>query len=131
EALVEFVDMYPSLCEACGLSVPEHCEGTSFVPLLKDPGRQWKSAAFSQYPRREAMGYAMRTDRYRYVEWRDRKSGAVLGREVYDHQAEPQENTNVLGASGSEHAELVAELSAKLVREWPKARLPATAAAGT
>ncbi len=50
-ALVEFVDIYPTLCELAGLSLPKHLEGTSFVPVLKNPDRKWKSAAFSPYPR--------------------------------------------------------------------------------
>lgn len=50
DALVELVDIYPTLCELAKISVPEHLEGHSFVPLLSSPSQQWKSAAFSQYP---------------------------------------------------------------------------------
>jgi len=50
DALVELLDMYPSLCELAGLPVPEHVEGTSFVPVMRNPDRRWKPAAFSQFP---------------------------------------------------------------------------------
>lgn len=50
DALVELIDMYPTLCELAGVDLPDHLEGESFVPLLKDPEQEWKSAVFSQFP---------------------------------------------------------------------------------
>ncbi|GAA4455704.1 sulfatase [Novipirellula rosea] len=50
DALVELVDMYPTLCDLAGLSKPSHLEGTSFTPLLEEPSRDWKTATFSQFP---------------------------------------------------------------------------------
>ena len=119
--LAEFVDIYPSVCALAGLAVPGHCEGTSLEPLMRDPDREWKSAAFSQYPRgRGIMGYSMRTDRYRYTEWQHRKTGDVVAAELYDHQADPQENVNL--AAAGEHKDLLARLSAQLKAGWKAAR---------
>ena len=117
DALVEFVDIYPSLCELAGLELPQGLEGTSFVPLVKDPTRKWKAAAFSQYPRKggEVMGYTMRTDRYRYTEWQS-KTGERLAAELYDHEKDPAETRNV--ADATDQASTVAELSAALKAGW-------------
>jgi iduronate 2-sulfatase len=126
-ALVELVDLYPTLAELGGLPVPEGLEGTSLAPLLTRPGQRWKSAAFSQFPRPwqykgepATMGYAIRTDRYRYVEWRNFKTGEVKATELYDHQADPGEVNNIAGIPAN--TVLMKELQQQLRDGWQKAR---------
>jgi len=123
-ALVELVDVYPTLCELADLRAPRGLEGTSLAPLLQNPRRPWKTAAFSQYARGftyRYVGRAMRTDRYRYIEWRERFEGRLVAAELYDHESDPQENVNL--ASLPESSVLVEELSRRLGRGW-KAALP-------
>ncbi|MCX7012291.1 MAG: sulfatase [Candidatus Sumerlaeota bacterium] len=120
DALVEFVDIYPTLCDLAGLAKPAHLEGTSMAPLLDDPNRPWKTAAFSQYPRGgDAMGYAMRTDRYRFVHWINRKTGDLIANELYDHQDDPLENVNL--ANRAENKGLVEQLTKQLEAGWKAA----------
>ncbi|MFW6457215.1 MAG: sulfatase [Planctomycetota bacterium] len=120
--LVEFVDLYPTLCELTEIETPQHCEGTSFAPLMTEPNRPWKRAAFSQYPRGDIMGYTMRTDKYRYTEWQDENTGSVVARELYDHERDPEENVNRAGHDGYEN--LIGELSHQLNAGWEKAQPP-------
>lgn len=117
-ALVEYVDIYPTLCEVCGLDQPEGLEGFSFAPLFKDPNKTWKTAAFSQYPRAKKMGYAMRTARYRYIEWQE--DGKAVGRELYDYESDPDETASV--ADKPENAALVEQLSRQLKAGWQAAK---------
>jgi arylsulfatase A-like enzyme len=124
DRLVEFVDIYPTLCDLAGIPAPSRLEGTSMRPLLSDPAREWKSAAFSQYPRnyegRALMGYAMATDRYRFVEWRDKNTGEALSHELYDHQTDPEENESL--AASPQHQQLVKQLASQLKAGWPAAK---------
>lgn len=120
EAFVEFVDIYPSLAELAGLPKPEGLEGVSFKPLLDDPKRPWKAAAFSQYPRPipgqgRGMGHTMRTERYRLTEWRVPGKDFVEY-ELYDYQTDPQGNDNL--AAKPEYAAKVKELAAQLAKGW-------------
>ncbi len=127
-ALVEFVDVYPTLSELAGLPLPGHLEGTSFKPLLDDPKRPWKPAAFSQYPRNAGrtgagalMGYSMRTDRYRFTVWVGRNDHAQVDAvELYDHQTDPQENQNI--AKDPANADLVKKLMAQWKQGWQGAK---------
>ncbi len=115
-ALVELVDMYPTLAQLCQLEPPEGLEGKSFVPLLRKPDLPWKEAAFTTYHKplpEMGTGFdrAMRTDRYRFVEWMGNKSPKVVY-ELYDELADPLEKTNI--ADRPENAALVAKLTAQL-----------------
>jgi iduronate 2-sulfatase len=111
--LVEFVDIYPTLSELAGLPLPAHLEGVSVKPLLDDPNRTWKAAAFSQYPRKNLMGYSMRTDRYRFTVWVGRQDHSkVDALELYDHETDPQENVNVARLPAN------AEVVKRLMEQW-------------
>ncbi len=129
DALVEFVDIYPTLLDCCGLPQRDDLEGISLAPLLRQPRQPWKTAAFSQFPRPwtyhgdpAVMGYSMRIERFRYTEWQDFSSGDVLGRELYDHALSGAEFENV--AEDSTYSQTIAELSLRLRAGW-KAALPA------
>ncbi len=159
EALVELVDMYPTLADLADLPLPKHLEGQSFAPLLKQPNKKWKTAAFSQFPSpalrewaanplskgmRETyfgplieeveakikkqqgdkwdralfenylMGYAMRTDEYRLIVWKDyRDSNAKpIFVELYDHKNDPNETINITNTKP--------ELTEKLLNQFNK-----------
>ncbi len=116
-ALVEYVDIYPSLCELARVPMADHVEGRSFAPLLDNPDQPWKPAAMSQYPRGKNMGYSMRTDRYRLTLWVDRatreKTEAV---ELYDFEKDPRGGVN--HAADPEYEETVKKLTTQLKSNW-------------
>ncbi|MDB4561658.1 sulfatase [bacterium] len=128
--LVELVDLYPTLTEACGLPCPDGLEGTSFYPLLKNPLQPWKSAAFSQHPRSTTsnrhkghgniMGYAVRTHRYRYIEWKEWKTGKIVAHELYDYNSSNSETENCIG--NPRYAKAHQELRNILAAGWEAAR---------
>lgn len=116
-ALVEFVDIYPSLCDLAGLSKPKHLEGLSFAPVLKEPDRPWKKAAFSRY----ADGDSVKTGRYRYTEWKRKGEDKPFEWMMYDHQKDPHENVNI--ANVAENRKIVEEMRGLLRQGW-RAGLP-------
>lgn len=117
-ALTELVDIYPTLCDACQLPIPAELEGISLMPVITEPVRPWKTAAFSELRRAGIGGRSIRTTQYRYTEWGDR---GRRGRELYDYDADPDETVNI--ADFPENAELVALLSVQLHAGW-RAALP-------
>lgn len=124
--LTEHVDLYPTICELAGVERPAHLEGCSAVPLLDNPERPWKRAAFSNYGRpyakHERMGRAIRTEGHRLVRWTNLKTGTVDAVELYDKKSDPLETVNI--AARPESAATVARLSAWIDEGW-RASLPA------
>lgn len=166
DALVELIDIYPTLCDLAGITPPDHVEGYSFKPLLAEPDRKWKTAAFSQFPtpalrewgafplrpamretffgpliqeveeqiihqqkekwdrglfENRLMGYAMRTDRYRLIVWKDQQNPdkKPIYIELFDHNTDAAETKNI----AIEQPELVSELLAQFDAGW-KGNLP-------
>ncbi len=92
ERTVEFVDIYPTLCELCELPMPKHrLSGKSLLPLLNDPKAEWDKPAFTFVRRGKVLGASVRTERWRYTEWDEGRMGV----ELYDHKNEPNEWRNL------------------------------------
>ena len=104
KALVEYVDLYPTLCELCGFQPPPHVQGKSFVPVLKDPASKHRDFAYSSYPHRDhkskkhVVGHSIRNQQYRYTEWWEKGTDKVTVRALTDLTADPGETTNLLPA---------------------------------
>ena len=105
-SLAELVDVYPTLAELCGLEAPGHLEGRSLVPILEDPTQAVRDSALTTFdthdrvnPRRplrpRAVGYTVRTLRWRYTEW---GPDGDQGVELYDHWNDPKEYVNLAQA---------------------------------
>ncbi len=112
ESLVEIVDLFPTLAALTGGDIPDSCEGQNLVPLLHDPSQSLRPFALSQYPRGKVMGYSLRDERWRYTEWVDSRSGAIVERELNDHQDSSWAEGNL--AADPNQAERVAAFSHQL-----------------
>jgi len=96
KSLVETVDLYPTLCELAGLPVPVGLDGTSFATTLKSPETGTRESVIHVYPRGGRLGRAIRTDRYRMVEWKIPGTPAETAEyELYDYQTDPLETVNL------------------------------------
>ena len=117
-ALAETVDLYPTLCELAGVAAPQGLDGASLVNVLKTPSAKTKEAVYHVYPRDRLMGRAVRTERYRLVEWKqigEPAESAVF--ELYDYEADPAETKNL----AAEKPDVVAQLRALLAKH-PEAK---------
>ncbi len=103
---VSLLDVYPTLVDLCGLPERGGLSGQSLVPLMADPQRKWERPAITTHGR---LNHAVRSDRWRYVQYADGSE------ELYDHQADPMEYTNL--ADQSEFDSVKASLSAWLPKE--------------
>ena len=113
-SLVEFVDLYPTVADFCGLKTPHLLAGLSLRPVLADPARPHKDAAFTLVTRGpQRFGRSVTTDRWHLIKW---SNGAT---ELYDHDADCEESRDLSADPG--HASLLTELNAKLAAlpPWP------------
>jgi iduronate 2-sulfatase len=107
-ALVEYVDVYPSLCELAGLEKPFHLQGESFVPLAENPNQPWKGEVYCRW----IKGETVVTGSHTYTEWINDKTGEITDRMLYDLTEDPEETVNI--SEEKENSKLVEELSGKL-----------------
>jgi arylsulfatase A-like enzyme len=107
ESITEYIDIYPTLCELAGLPLPEHLEGASLLPRLKNPGKHETDYAVCKFNN----GVTLVGENYFYTEWLN-KNDSAMARMLYDHSTDPEENFNI--AENSELQKKVNELSADL-----------------
>lgn len=135
-AIVELIDLYPTIAELAGLQSPDYIDGRSLLPLLKDVNTSWDFPAFTQQARTlwgendrntafrggaaftfnpslndrrtTVFGRSVRVDRYRYTEWGEGREGC----ELYDYETDPEEHVNL--ATDKKHMKVVEELKALL-----------------
>ena len=104
-SLVEFVDLYPTVADVCGLKIPHEVAGVSLRSVLESPQASVKDAAFTLITRGPKLyGQSIRTQRWRFTNWSDDQI------ELYDHDRDPEEFHNVSG----EHPDVVKALSVQL-----------------
>ncbi len=120
--LAESVDLFPTLAELAGLPKPkgpQPIDGVSLVPVLKDPSVRVRDHAYHMYPRR-TFGRAIRTERYRMVEWKNPGADAATGDyELYDYASDPHETQN-LAKQRPEELEKLKAILAKYPEAVPR-----------
>jgi iduronate 2-sulfatase len=125
-ALIETVDVYPTLCELAGLPAGDGLDGLSAAATVKSPDVHTRESVIHVYPRGERVGRAIRTNRFRMVEWKIPGADASEAEyELYDYENDPLETVNIAGSN----PEVLAKLKAILARQ-PEAVPQIRASAG-
>ena len=118
---VETVDLYPTLCELAGLPIPagpQSIDGESLVPLLNGTADSVSDHAYHCFPKGGKLGRAIRTERYRMVEWKPLGSDGPAEFELYDYQADPLETENI----ASQQPDVLARMIKILANHPPATR---------
>jgi arylsulfatase A-like enzyme len=113
DAPVDYMNLYPTLCELTGLPLPDHVKGASLMPLLKNPAAKWDGVAICTHGK---GNHAVRDANWRYIRYADGSE------ELYDHSKDPYEWTNLAGEVG------MSDIKTKLGAALPKEEVPAITA---
>lgn len=110
-SLAALLDVYPTLCDLAGLDKPAHLEGKSLAPIVEDPNASVQESILHEYIRYRGKftGKAIRTDRFRFVQWRS-KEDELQFEELYDLENDPLETNNLAKTSNEQAARLRALL---------------------
>lgn len=130
----EYVDIFPTLCDLSGIIIPRNLDGVSLKPMMDDKKASVKEYSVSQYPRslkaeeakklglkdRSLMGYALRTQQYRFIIWMNKftskepfDASKVYAKELYDYEKDPLEKVSVIGDKN--YAAVEKEMYAKMI----------------
>ena len=107
---MEFLSIYPTLCDLAGIPIPGHVQGPSIKPLLADPASAWDRTALCTHG---YMNHAVRSEQWRYIRYADGSE------ELYDHGDDPYEREDLAGKPNR------ADRKAKLARGLPRKDAPA------
>jgi iduronate 2-sulfatase len=116
-ALVEFIDLYPTLIDYAGLDAPHPLSGKSLRHIMDNPDLPGKEAAYTQVNRGKTIGRSLRTKRWRYTEWGFKGRDGI---ELYDHQTDPGEYHNL--AAVPQHAAARSQLALLLQKGFIRPR---------
>ena len=115
---VSLLDLYPTLLDLAKIKPPEHLDGETLMPLLKEPTLSRTKPAITTMGGEAKASYSARSQHWRYIRYHDGSE------ELYDHRSDPNEWTNL--AQDPQHATTKAELAAALPTSWQAAARPAT-----
>lgn len=113
DKIVEFVDLFPTICDVAGLPIPPICEGTSMMKLISSDDAHWKNCAIVKWH----FGVTCVTPQYSYTEWRD-KEDTFQANMLFDHSNDPRQNTNV--ANVPDYKDAIAKLSKEIMNRRGK-----------
>ena len=100
DAMVEFIDVYPTLCDLARIDIPDHVQGESLVKYYDNPNHKGKSFVYSRF----IKGESVKNQEFRYTEWLD-SSQSRYAEMLYNHRTDPDENYNISG--NNENTEIV------------------------
>jgi iduronate 2-sulfatase len=112
---VDFIDIFPTLCDLAALPKPGQLQGVTLAPNLTDANYTARKFNSSIYRSKGALGYSIRTERYRYIEWIEQTSAQLVARDLFDFKQDPDGRKNF--ANDPACAAVVRDLSSLLHRD--------------